>query len=145
MSRVHIRRALLLFAIVLGTAALVASLSRPAEERRSQTVTSEQPESGSQTATPGPEAEAQSVVSFDAAENQTKKVAEGSAVTVEVSVGEPGDVQIPDLGLTAAAEPLTPARFDIFADEPGSHELLFSPAAGGATEPAGKLVVTSDG
>ena len=31
---VHLRRALLLFAIVLGMAALVASLSRPVEERR---------------------------------------------------------------------------------------------------------------
>jgi hypothetical protein len=145
MSRVHIRRALLLFAIVLGMAALVASLSRPAEERRSQTVTSEQPESGRPTATHGPQAEAQSVVSFDATENQTKKVAVGSAVTVEVSVGEPGDVQIPDLGLTDAAEPFTPASFEILAGEPGSHELLFAPADGAATEPAGKLVVTSAG
>ena len=31
---VHLRRALLLFAIVLGTAALVASLSRPVEDSR---------------------------------------------------------------------------------------------------------------
>ena len=145
MSRVHIRRALLLFAIVLGMAALVASLSRPAEERRSQTVTSEQRESGPPTATPGPQAEAQSVVSFDATENQTKKVVVGSALTLEVSVGEPGQVQIPDLGMSAAAEPLTPARFDILADEPGSHQLLFSPADGATTEAAGKLVVTSAG
>jgi hypothetical protein len=143
MSRVHIRRALLLFAIVLGMAALVASLSRPADERRSDTVTSEQPTPGPPTATPGPQAEAQSVVAFDATENQTKKVAEGSAVTVEVSVGEPGNVQIPDLSLSAAAEPLTPARFDILAGEPGTHELLFSPADGERTEQAGKLVVTS--
>jgi hypothetical protein len=145
MSRVHIRRALLLFAIVLGMAALVAALSRPVDERRSRTVTSEQPEAGAPTATPGRQAEAQSVVSLDATENQTKKVAEGSAVTVEVSVGDPGDVQIPDLGLSAAAEPFTPARFDILADELGSYELLFSPADGADPEPAGKLVVTSAG
>jgi len=40
MSRVHLRRALLLFAIVLGVAALVASLSPPLEERRGDTTPS---------------------------------------------------------------------------------------------------------
>src|ERR671929_14069 len=49
----HLRRALLLFAIVLGMAALVASLSRPVDDRRRQSTTPTQPEPGPPTATPG--------------------------------------------------------------------------------------------
>lgn len=145
MSRVHIRRALLLFAIVLGMAALVASLSRPADERRGETTAREPSETGPTTVTPSPAPERPSALSFDATEDQTRRLPEGSAATVEVSVDEPGSVRIPGLGLTAPANPLTPARFDILATEPGRHELLFQPAGSDTTEVAGRLVVTSAG
>jgi hypothetical protein len=84
-------------------------------------------------------------LTFDALKDQTKRLPEGTAVTVEVAVAEPGDVQIPGLGLSAAAEPLTPARFDILATSPGRYELLFDPATSEMPQPAGKLVVTSAG
>jgi hypothetical protein len=142
---VHIRRALLLFAIVLGMAALVASLSRPVENRRDETTARGPSEPGPATATPSPAPSPPSVVSFDAVEDQTKRLNEGTAATVEVSVAEAGNVQIPGLGLSAPANPLTPARFDILATDPGDYELLFAPAGGEATEAAGKLVVTSTG
>ncbi|MDT7784838.1 MAG: hypothetical protein QOF58_3257, partial [Pseudonocardiales bacterium] len=45
----HIRRALLLFAVVLGMAALAASVSRPPDERTRTTPTTPAPEAG-----PGP-------------------------------------------------------------------------------------------
>jgi hypothetical protein len=86
-----------------------------------------------------------SAVTFDAAEDQTRRLPEGSAATIEVSVDEPGSVQIPGLGLTSAANPLTPARFDILASDPGQYELFFAPATSETPEPAGKLVVTSTG
>src|SRR4051812_50094583 len=50
---VHLRRALLLFAIVLGLAALVASLSRPVAERRDRTTQGTTPEPGPPGAAPG--------------------------------------------------------------------------------------------
>ena len=139
------RRALLLFAIVLGMAALVASLSRPVENRRDETTAREEPEPGPTTVEPAPAPFAPSAVTFDAAEDQTRRLAEGSAATLEVSVDEPGSVQIPGLGLSSPANPLTPARFDILATDPGSYELLFAPATSETPEPAGKLVVTSVG
>jgi hypothetical protein len=142
---VHIRRALLLFAIVLGMAALVASLSRPVEERRDETTARGQPEPGPTTVEPVPAPSVPSAVTFDAAEDQTRRLTEGSAATIEVSVDEPGSVQIPGLGLSAPANPLTPARFDILATDPGDYELLFAPATSETPEPAGKLVVTSVG
>jgi len=141
---VHIRRALLLFAVVLGLAALVASLSRPVEDRREETTPSES--SGPATATPSPAPSVPSAVIFDVAKDQTRKVTQGSAATIEVSVPEPGTVAIPDLGLSAPAEPLTPARFDILATDAGRFELVFAPSAGESTpRPAGELVVTSEG
>jgi hypothetical protein len=142
--RVHIRRALLLFAIVLGLAALVASLSRPVEDRRDDTTPSGS--SGPATATPSPAPSVPSAITFDAAKDQTKTVSEGSAATIQVSVPEPGTVAIPGLGLSAPAEPLTPARFDILATDAGRFEVVFAPAAGESTpQPAGELVVTSEG
>jgi hypothetical protein len=142
---VHIRRALLLFAIVLGLAALVASLSGPIDERRDETTAGEPSRPGPATAAPSPAPSEPSAVLFDAAKDETKRLTEGIAATVEVSVDEPGNVRIPDLGLSSPANPLTPARFDILASEPGRYELIFAPAGGDTTEAAGRLVVTSAG
>jgi hypothetical protein len=141
---VHIRRALLLFAIVLGMAALVASLSRPLEERRDETTAREPSTSGPPTAAPSPAPSLPAAVVFDATKDQTKKVSQGSAATIEVAVTEAGNVRIPGLGLSAPAEPLTPARFDILATDAGRYELVFAPAAGETTQPAGTLVVRSE-
>lgn len=151
------RRALLLFAIVLGMAALVASLSRPIEDRNRQSTipTETEPETadpGPPTATPGAggegpgTAEAPATISFDAADHQSKRLPAGESATVEVSVDAPGSVEIPDMGLTAPADPFTPARFDVLASRPGRYRLVFT-AAGGEqeAEPAGSLVVTSRG
>ncbi|HKP21837.1 MAG TPA: hypothetical protein VJT68_09985 [Thermoleophilaceae bacterium] len=153
----HLRRALLLFAIVLGMAALVASLSRPIEDRNGQSTTRtetepETAEPGPPTATPGTggagsgTAAAPRTISFDAAEPDSRKLPAGDSATVEVSVDEPGSVEIPDMGLTAPADPFTPARFDVLASRPGRYRLLFTPAGGEQeAEPAGSLVVISRG
>jgi hypothetical protein len=140
---VHLRRALLLFAIVLGMAALVASLSGPIEQRRDTTTAQEPPEPGPPVAEPGPAAEAAKPLSFDAPEGQSKRLPAGRATTVLVSVAEPGDVSIPGLGLTEPADPDTPASFDVLVSSPGAYKLTFMPASGAASEPAGKLVITS--
>jgi hypothetical protein len=142
---VHLRRALLLFAIVLGMAALVASLSGPIEQRRDTTTAQEPPEPGPAVAEPGSAAEPATTLSFDAPESQSKRLPAGLAATVQVSVAEPGDVSIAGLGLTEPADPDTPASFDVLVPSPGSYELIFMPASGAPSEPAGKLVITSGG
>jgi hypothetical protein len=138
---VHLRRALLLFAIVLGTAALVASLSRPVEDRRER---SRPTEPGPPTASPIPSARPERPVTFEAARDESRRMRAGEAATLEVAVSEPGSVDIPELGLSAPAGPLTPARFDVLPAEPGDYEIVFT-AAGDESEPAGRLVVTSAG
>ena len=145
MSRVHLRRALLLFAIVLGVAALVASLSPPLEERRGDTTPSKPPPAAPPTATASPARRYPTRSSSTPRRTSRSACSTGQAATVLVAVEEPGSVDIPDLGLTASANPHTPARFEIVAPGPGRYDLLFSPAGGSESEAAGKLVVTSEG
>jgi hypothetical protein len=142
MRGVHIRRALLLFAIVLGMAALVASLSRPAEERP-RTAPREEPGPGPgpATATPAPADNPPRPVSFNAASDERRRVPESRAATLEISVDEPGSVDLPGLGLTASTDEHTPARFEVFPTRPGRYEILFTPAHGDESRPAGTLVV----
>jgi hypothetical protein len=139
---VHIRRALLLFAIVLGMAALVASISRPPEDR---TATEQNEEPGPPTATPAPVDSPPRAISFDAASRDRRRVEQGRAATVEIAVDEPGSVEVPDLGLTASADEHTPARFEVFPTRAGAYAILFRPADGDRSRPAGTLVVTAEG
>ena len=136
----HIRRALLLFAIVLGMAALVASLSRsPAE--RSATDPREEPGTGPATATGTPVDGSPRPVSFNAASDERRHVPASRAATLEISVDEPGSVELPELGLTANTDEHTPARFEVFPTDPGRYEILFTPADGDESRRAGTLVV----
>ena len=140
---VHLRRALLLFAIVLGLAAIATTVSRPLNESPEQA--GRQPSGTEQettpTAAPGDAAPEAAELVFDAELEQTRRLDTGQPATVLVEVDEPGQVEIPDLGLSALGDTLTPARFEIFASSAGRHEILFTPAAGDETGIAGSLVV----
>jgi len=146
---VHLRRALLLFAIVLGLAAIAASVSRPRDSTSERATpppgalpaTETEP---APTASPGSAdtAEAAAAVTFDDPEREpTRRVPAGQAATVLVEVDEPGEVEIPDLGLSAPGDPLTPARFDVFVSDPGTHEVLFTPAAADEADEVGTLAI----
>jgi hypothetical protein len=141
----HLRRALLLFAIVLGLAAVAASISRPAnvddEAPPAATTPSVSPGSAppSPLATPGhgrPVA-----IDFDAGDPRARPLERGRAASVTVAVESPGVVEIPGLGVSTAAEPLTPARFDVLPTQRGRYRIRFVPAAGDAARHAGTLVV----
>jgi hypothetical protein len=143
---VHLRRALLLFAIVLAMAALAASLSRPLEPRRAPVTHRQAPDRAPSTVTARPPSPVvPAPLELDAARHGAVRVAAGDAATLEVSVPAPGVVAIPDMGLSDTADRFTPARFEIFASSPGRYELRFTPAGSGSDEPAGRLVVTSRG
>ena len=140
----HIRRALLLFAIVLGMAGLAASLSRPPQER-SSTQPQKPPAKAPATVRAAPPDSAPMLLSFDALTDERRRVPVDTAATIEVSVDQAGSVEFPGLALTAAADPHTPARFDIFPTRTGSYDILFTPAQGDESRPAGTLVVTASG
>jgi hypothetical protein len=153
---VELRRALLLFAVVLGLAAVASSLNRPAEEEGNgdagqaerateRPAAREDPETGSprpggggrEPATGGP-----AEVRFEAGGRpEVRRIEGGAATTVMVEVNEPGEVSIDGLGLTQPAEPLTPARFEVLLEQPGSSEVVVDPASGASREVIGTLVV----
>lgn len=131
-----LRRALLLFAMVLGLAALASSLSRP-DEDRDEPGPSEGPADRVREPGSGP-----ATVRFAAGRRrEVRRLEAGSAATVLVEVSDPGQVRIEGLGLTQPAEPLTPARFDVLLAQPGSSRVVAEPAGGGPREVVGTLVV----
>ena len=54
-----------------------------------------------------------------------------------------GQVTIPRLGLTGAADPLTPARFDVLVNSEGRYPIEFLPAGSDEPRAAGTIVVIS--
>ena len=132
----ELRRALLLFAIVLGVAAIVTLVSAP--ERAQRDDGSGLPDAdppGGPEPLPGPAAP----ISFSAAEPKVRRLEAGRPATVAVKVPAPGQVELQGLGLSAPAEPLTPARFEVLERRPGSYDVRFTPAEGGEPRGAGTL------
>ena len=137
------RRALLLFALVLGVSAIVATVLQP-EPRNN--VTRGRPAEGRGTSTrpepsgrPAPPPRRLSLV---VGEKVTRLSVESrTALSLVVSVPRPGQVELTGLGLVASAEPLTPAQFEVSPLRPGRYAVVFTPA--GAEEPrrVGALVV----
>src|ERR1700741_2490008 len=140
----HLRRALLLFAIVLGLAALAAALSRPADvadEPTPRTTTEATAPPPAPTVSDGNAGLPPTDLAFDAAKPRTRKLEAGRAATVTVDVEAAGMVVTPGLGLTAPADPLTPARFDVFVRDAGEYPIDFTAAGGQESVSAGTLVV----
>ena len=137
----ELRRALLLFAIVLGVAAIVALVSAP--ERAPRDDGSGLPDVEEPSAGPGGQAPA---VSFSAAEPKVRRLEAGRPATVAVEVPAPGQVELEGLSLSAPADPLTPARFEVLERRPGRYAVRFTPAEGGEARRAGTLrIVPSSG
>ncbi len=150
----HIRRALLLFAIVLGLAAIAATVSRSPDDsgdgdaaaRRCRPSTEEPPSPSVSAGDAAPVSGVRELV-FEADRDQTRQLDAGQPATVLVEVEEPGMVEIADLGLSAPAQPLTPARFEILTSNPDRIDITFTAAEDDFPGPAGTLVVreTADG
>lgn len=126
----ELRRALLLFAIVLGVAAIVTSVSNPSDrDRTDPEPAGEPPTSTVPTPTPSAAAKEPVNVRFEPKGPPRRAViGTGRPVTVTVAVEEAGEVELDGLGLNAPATPLTPARFDLLPSEPGRHEVRLIPA-----------------
>ncbi len=134
----ELRRALLLFAIVLGLAAVATSVSRPRDRDEPEPA----PPSTTAVASPQPEPSTSREITFaPALKPPTKQLEAGQPATVLVEVDEPGQVEIKGLGLTATAEPLTPARLDVLASDEESHTITLRPARTGEPRTVGTLTI----
>jgi hypothetical protein len=119
---VHLRRAILLFALVLGLTAVAAAVS-PTRDTSQPAVA------------PAPAAPAGSTlphtITFAPRESgvpRVKYARAGEHLVVAVPVREGGLVTIPLLGRTATASPAAPVRFDLLAPPPGRYDVMFEPS-----------------
>ena len=138
----HLRRALLLFAVVLGVTALVTSLNPPREspEPRSEQDTTRP---ATPRATAGRPRNRPARLAFVAGKRpRTSRLEARRPATILVEVEVAGQAELQGLGLIAPAAPATPARFELLADEPGTYPVVFIPAASGVRTRAGTLIVT---
>jgi hypothetical protein len=122
----HLRRALLLFAIVLGLAALATAVSQPPRREARQ-----QPAPQARTAPAGRPAEGRPPPRLrlsEAGPPKTSRLVSGRPAELVVEVDRPGLVEVEGLGLSADANPLTPARFDLLVRRPGRYRVELVPA-----------------
>jgi hypothetical protein len=138
---VHLRRALLLFALVLVVTAVAASIAPPPPED----------DAGSKSAsTPPPTAvgdpgEQRVGLSFPPPHGKpvTRRVDPSRPLVVFVSARQDGQATIPLLGRVASVTTEDPARFDLLLSRSGSYDVRFTPAAGGEARHVGKLVTAA--
>ena len=139
----ELRRALLLFAIVLGLGAIAASVSRPPDGDQTETAPEPPPrERSTPMAGPSPGPGSPAEIAFEAdLQPETRTVPGGRAATVIVTAYEPGQVEIERLGLTEPAQPGTPARFDLLAGSPERYAVTFTPVETGKQRRIGVIEV----
>ncbi len=132
----HLRRALLLFALVLGMTALAASIAPPPPEQ-------EAAPTGPATTVPttADSEEMQLAFKFPVGRRAppTRRVEPDTPLIVTVSSDEPGQVSIPKLGRTTSVTPNDPARFSLLAPDPGRYEVTLTPTVGGEPHRLGTI------
>jgi hypothetical protein len=123
----HLRRALLLFALVLGLTALAAAVS-PSREKDEPPVPPAAAVAGSP---PGPVAPR--TVAFRARSTgrpPLRRARAGEHLVVTVASGDGGLATIPQLGRIETVSPAAPARFDLLAPAAGRYDVMLQVGAG---------------
>lgn len=136
----ELRRALLLFALVLGLAAIATSVSRPEDDGRDEPPPAARQPPAAPTIRPQ-SAAAANIVFKAGRPPATERLAVDRPASVIVEVDESGLVELGGLGLTAPAEPLTPARFEVLVTDEGRHPVRFTAAGSDEPRTVGTLVV----
>ena len=114
----HARRALLLFALVLGLTAIASAVSPSRESALESGPTATSPVSPPR------------AVTFEVGPRAVERtVRVGERVTVTVRSGDGGYVRIPRLGRSAYATPGAPARFSLLAPAAGRYDVMFEETA----------------
>jgi hypothetical protein len=133
-GRVHLRRARLLFALVLGLTALATAIAPPPPEPRDEPTAAPPP-----TRTV-PEPTEITFVAPPRGKALRQKVDADAHVVIEVLSLEGGQVTIPKLGRLATVAEGSPARFDLLGLAPGRYDVLFEPALASRPVRVGTIV-----
>jgi hypothetical protein len=128
---VHFRRAILLFALVLGLAALAAAVS-PSRN------------TGGPTLAPAPSPPAAGGLTrtlvFGVGGKRVRRAREGEHIVVSVASESGGVASIPRLGRTADISPTAAAQFDLLAPAPGRYDVMITASGSGEPRRVGTLV-----
>ena len=125
----HARRALLLFALVLGLTAVAAAVS-PSQESSAP----------AESTAPSP-VEPARMVAFEVGPRAVARtVRVGERVIVTVQSGDGGYVRIPRLGRSAYATPAAPVRFSLLAPAAGRYDVTFEETSSAEPTRIGTLV-----
>jgi hypothetical protein len=131
---VHVRRAILLFALVLGLTALAAAVS-PSRTTNQTTVSPAAPLPAGVVVP--------RTVAFDARTKtaRTRRATPGEHVLISVASSQGGLATIPQLGRTGSVSPDAPAQFDVLAPSSGRYDVMIQ--VSGSSEPrrVGTLVI----
>jgi hypothetical protein len=128
----HLRRALLLFAVVLFVAALVSLVApRPRQTETQQPIAALPP-------SPAPERSVRLRYPVKRPV-PAQRLMPGEHLELEVDATVTG--QATAFGILQPAEPLTPARFDVLAPASGRYPVTFQPTSGTET-PVGIFTVS---
>jgi hypothetical protein len=130
---VHLRRALLLFALVLGLTALAAAIS-PAPDTKDAL-----PQAAVPSRPPFRDVEF-AVRPAGNVKPAAKRARAGEHLLVSVAAPEGGEVTIPKLGLTESVALDAPATFDILAPSAGRYDVLFATSSLDEPRRVGTLV-----
>jgi hypothetical protein len=122
----HARRALLLFAVVLGLAALVTAVS-PSSRRRAQAPPPATPPQATARET-RPDKPTLQLRFFDSRKQHERRLEQDRHAIVTVAGRTAGQAELVGLGMTAPLEHLSPARFDVLVTRPGRYQVMFTPA-----------------
>jgi hypothetical protein len=130
----HLRRAILLFALVLGLTALAAGVSPTRDDSGggsdSTAVAPPAPVSPSEAL---PRQIALDTRRLPGGRPRTLRARENEHIVVAVLASGGGLATIPDLGRTDTASSAAPAQFDLLAPPPGRYDVMFE--ATGSDEP----------
>jgi len=135
----HLRRALLLFAIVLGLAAIVTTVSQPPRRESPDKPAPDEP--GTPTARAPADVSVHAIRFSTTGKPRRVRLGADRPAVVTVRSKQPGQVDIRRLGLTDTAERDTPATFDVLSPRPGRYDVEFTPAGVPGAERVGSIVV----
>jgi hypothetical protein len=131
------RRLVIVMIVLLAISTLAAALLPPPDRDRATTEPRRPPPAPIASASgPSPGLLLDAGMRVGAAE-RTVRIERGDRLRLAVSVGSGDDVEIPGFGLTEAATPFAPARFDLVGRRRG----IFPVRAVGSDQSAGRVLV----
>jgi hypothetical protein len=118
------RRLVIVMLVLLGVSTLLASLAPPPGSRTGSSTTSSTHRTKERSKGDGQLLRRE--IDAQASRPEVIQIPAGDQLALEVSSDRVAEIEIALLGLLDTAAPLSPARFDFFAEEPGLYSITLT-------------------